>query len=187
MTTRGCRLFLAFILSFLRPKISITDTSTLYFRVWPFDADFKYMNNSSFWTIAETGIMDLYFRSGAFKICKKNQWVPLMTSQKMVYRRPLKRFEKFQLKTKIIYWDGRTIYFNDIFLKNGQLIANCLIGAVCMGKNGRITPQRFMTALGVSSSLPYINVIESSNIIDRYLLNKSETLDSFHNTVKKEQ
>ena len=174
MTTRWFRLFLTFFMSFIRQKIFITDTSTLSFRVWPFDADLKYMNNSSFWTIAEIGVMDLYFRSGALKICKKNQWLPLMTSQKMVFRRPLKRFMKFQLETRIIYWDERTIYFNHIFLKNGKLIANCFIDVVLVSKNGKIAPQKIMAELGVKSKLPYNDIIRLSNNLNRFLLHEIE-------------
>jgi hypothetical protein len=93
---------------------------------------------------------------------------------------------KFQLKTKIIYWDERTVYYNHVFFKDGKLIANCLIGVVLVGKDGRIAPQRIMSALGASSPPPYIDVIEHSDVIDRYLLNEPEYPDPSHDPVKKD-
>ena len=167
---RWYRLLLTFLLSFFRPKILLTDSTTLFFRVFPFEADFKYMNNSSFWTIAEMGIMDIYFRSGAFKVCRNNHWMPLMTSQKIVYRKPLKRFERFQLRTRIIYWNDKWVYFNNTFLKNGQLIANCLINAVLISKKGKISPQDFMATIGIKASPQSNDIIEKSNNIDQILL-----------------
>ena len=135
----------------------------------------KYMNNSSFWTIAEMGIMDIYFRSDLAKICRKNKWAPLMTSQKMVFRKPLKRFSKFQVRTKIIYWDDKFVYFNITFSKDNQLIANCLIGTVVISKEGIVAPKQATSSLGIKSSLPYknvfdTNVIDQSISIDRLLL-----------------
>jgi len=172
---RWLRLLQIFLLSLFRKKILLTDTATLSFRVWPTEADMKYMNNSSFWTIAEMGIMDIYFRSELVKVCRKKKWIPLMTSQKMVYRKPLKRFTKFQLRTKTIYWDDKFLYFNITFSKDSLLIANCLIGTVVKSKEGIVSPKEVTSSLGIMSSLPYKNIddtdiIDQSINIDRLLL-----------------
>ena len=41
---RCCRLFIIFISALFQKKILLTDISTLSFRVWPPEADKKYMN-----------------------------------------------------------------------------------------------------------------------------------------------
>jgi hypothetical protein len=100
MTTRWFRLFLTFFMSFIRQKIFITDTSTLSFRVWPFDADLKYMNNSSFWTIAEIGVMDLYFRSGALKICKKKSMAAFNDISKNGFSQAIKTLYEVSIRNQ---------------------------------------------------------------------------------------
>jgi acyl-CoA thioesterase FadM len=167
---RWCRLFLIFVSAFFRKKILFTDTSYLSFRVWPQEADKKYMNNASFWTITEMGQMDLLFRSGLFKLCRRYHWSPLVGSQKMVYKKPLKRLERFQLKSKLIYWDDKWLYFKQTFLKNDQLIANSVIKAIFISKDGNVPVPRILTSLGIEAILPHETIIDHSEKIDEILL-----------------
>jgi acyl-CoA thioesterase FadM len=166
---------LIFISAFFRKKILVTDTSHLSFRVWPQEADKKYMNSASFWTITEMGQLDLLFRSGLFKLCRRYHWSPLVGSQKMVYKKPLKRFEQFQLKSKVIYWDDRWVYLRQTFLKNDQLIANSLIKIIFRSKGGNIPVPQILTSLGIEASLPHETIIDDSEEIDRILLESEGT------------
>lgn len=167
---RWCRLFIVFILALFHKKILLTDISTLSFRVWPPEADKKYMNNASFWTITEIGQMDFLFRTGLYKFCRRYHWSPLVGSQKMVYKKPLKRFERFQLKSKIIFCDDKWLYFEQTFLKNGQLIANSLVKVIFRGKDGSIPIQQILTVLGHELNLPHKPLINHSEIIDKTLI-----------------
>jgi acyl-CoA thioesterase FadM len=167
---RWFRLLLIFISAFFRQKILVTDTSHLSFRVWPQEADKKYMNNASFWTITEMGQMDLLFRSGLFKLCRRNHWSPLVGSQKMVYKKPLKRFERFELKSKLIYWDDKWGYLKQTFLKKDQLIANSLIKVIFRSKDGNVPFSQILTSLGIEANLPLKPIIDPSEKVDEMLL-----------------
>lgn len=167
---RWCRLFIIFISALFQKKILLTDISTLSFRVWPPEADKKYMNNSSFWTITEMGQMEFLFRTGFYKFCRLYHWSPLVGSQKMVYRKPLKRFERFQLKSKIILHDDKWLYFEQTFLKDGQLIANSLVKVLFRGKNGSIPVQQILSVLGQELNLPHKPLLNYSKQIDEALI-----------------
>jgi acyl-CoA thioesterase FadM len=171
---RWFRLLFIFVSAFFRKKILPTDASHLSFRVWPQEADKKYMNNASFWTITEMGQMDLLFRSGLFKLCRRNHWSPLVGSQKMVYKKPLKRFERFELKSKIIYWDEKWFYLRQTFLKNDQLIANSLIKVIFRKKSGNVPISQILTSLGIEANLPHEIIIDHSENIDKLLLESEE-------------
>jgi len=171
---RWFRLLLIFISAFFRKKLLLTETSRLSFRVWPQEADKKYMNNASFWTITEMGQMDLLFRSGLFSLCRLNHWSPLVGSQKMVYRKPLKRFERFELESKMIYWDHKWVYLEQTFLKNGQLIANSLIKVILRSKDGNVPVSQVLTSLGIKTNLPTKPIIDHSEKVDRILLGPEE-------------
>jgi acyl-CoA thioesterase FadM len=171
---RWCRLLLVFVSAFFRKKILLTETTHLSFRVWPQEADKKYMNNASFWSITEMGQMDLLFRSGLFKLCRRYHWSPLVGSQKMVYKKPLKRFERFELKSKVVYWDDKWAYLKQTFYKNDQLIANSLIKVIFRKKDGNVSVPQILTSLGIEANLPHETIIDHSEEIDKILLESEE-------------
>ncbi len=169
---RWLRLLIIFISAIFRKKIHLTDISNLSFRVWPIEADIKYMNNASYWTITEMGQMDFLFRTGFFKICRRHHWFPLVGSQKMIYKKPLKRFERFQLRSQLHYCDDKWLYFEQTFLKNEQLIANSLVKVIFRGKDGNVPVSQLLTSLGTQANLPRNALIDNSENIDERLMLK---------------
>jgi acyl-CoA thioesterase FadM len=171
---RWWRLLLIYISSIFRKKIRLTDISDLSFRVWPQETDKKYMNNASFWTITEMGQMDFLFRTGLFKLCRRHHWYPLVGSQKMVYKKPLKRFERFQLRSQVTYCDDKWLYIEQTFLKNDQLIANGLVKVIFRGKNGNVPVSQVLTSLGTEVNLPRESLIDDSENIDKKMIARNE-------------
>ena len=167
---RWWRLLIVFLSSFFRKKIRLTDISNLSFRVWPQETDKRYMNNSSYWTITEMGQMDFLFRTGLFKICRQHHWSPLVGSQKMVYIKPLKRFERFQLRSQINYCDDKWLYVKHTFVKNEQLIANGLVKVIFRGRYGNVPVSQILTSLGTEVNLPREALIDNSEKIDEKLM-----------------
>jgi acyl-CoA thioesterase FadM len=167
---RWWRLLITYLSSIFRKRIRLTDISNLSLRVWPQETDKKYMNNASYWTITEMGQMDFLFRTGFFKFCRKNHWAPLVGSQKMVYKQPLKRFERFQLRSQLHYCDDKWLYFKQTFLKNEQLIANCLVKVIFRGKDGNVPVSQILSSLGTEVNLPRESLIDNSENIDDILM-----------------
>ena len=168
---RWFRLLLIYIKAAFKEKISVTDEDCLSFTVLPQEVDLEYMNNSCFWTVAEMGLMDILFRTGLIKICRQKRWVPLVRSQKIVYKRPLKRFDRYQLETKLIAWDERWLYFRQTFVRNGLLIANSLVKVLFMSKDGsRVSSLSVLSSLGITSASPHVLFIDQSEKVDKNLL-----------------
>jgi hypothetical protein len=88
----------------------------------------------------------------------------------MVYLKPLKRFERFQLKSRIIFHDDKWLYFEQAFLKGGQLIANSLVKVLFRGKKGNIPVQRILSVLGQELDLPNKPLFNHSKQIDEALI-----------------
>jgi acyl-CoA thioesterase FadM len=167
---RWWRLLITYISSIFRKRIRLTDISNLSFRVWPQETDKKYMNNASYWTITEMGQMDFLFRTGLFKICRRHHWSPLVGSQKMVYNKPLKRFERFQLRSQLNYCDDKWLYVKQTFLKNELLIANSLVKVIFRGKDGNVPVSQILSSLGTEVNLPRESLIDNSENIDEKLM-----------------
>ena len=167
---RWFRLLFVFLSQYFHNKIRLSDKSICTFRVWPTEADKKYMNNASFWTITEMGQMDLFFRTGFYRICRRYRWFPLVGSQKMVYKKPLRRFERFQLVSKIYYCDDKWMFFEQTFVKNGQLIANGLVKVIFKGPDGNVPVKQIMSVLKQDLNSPPRPFIENSELIYKMLL-----------------
>ena len=88
----------------------------------------------------------------------------------MVYKKPLKRFEKFQLKSCLTYCDDKWLYFEQTFLKNEQLIANCLVKVIFRGKSGNVPVYKILTSLSTEVNLPRKSLIDDSESIDEKLM-----------------
>jgi len=123
---RWVRTLITFIRAQFRKKINPDEETSLNFRVWITDVDLSIMNNAAVLTITEMGRIDLIIRTGFLKHAWKNRLYFPLASISAQFRRPLKRFQKFQLKTQLIYWDEKWIYISHRVERDGKTIAVAL-------------------------------------------------------------
>ena len=123
---RWLRILITIIRAKFRKKINPVEETSLNFRVWITDADLSIMNNAAMLSITELGRIDLMCRTGFLRHSRRNRlYLPLASISAQFYR-PLKRFQKFQLKTQLIYWDEKWIYIKHHIVRNGKIIAVAL-------------------------------------------------------------
>ena len=148
------RLLLLLISSIWRKPIKLLDESVLNLRVLPNDIDVSKISNDRFLALMDLGRMDIAFRSGLLKSMFKNKWVPLATFNTIRFRYPLKAFQKYQLRTKIVWWDDKTGYFKQVFERKGRVVATGYVCATFLGSNGPIAPDDILAEIGQSSARP---------------------------------
>ncbi len=95
----------------------------------------------------EASRLDLMRRTGHFFLFLKNGWGAVTGAQYITYKRPLKRFQKFEVTSQIIYWDKKWLYFEHRFLKNGKLMAHSLTKIIVFTKKSYINPTTVFNAL----------------------------------------
>ena len=134
-----------------KPKDALSPTS-LFFRVWPNDLDFNmHMNNGRYLTIMDLGRLHLTFQNGLLGPSLKRKWMPVLGAAKIHYIKPLNPFEKYELSSKVIYWDDKWIYLEQHFYKLSKpgkppvLAATALLKALFVGKEGKITPDQILS------------------------------------------
>jgi hypothetical protein len=88
----------------------------------------------------------------------------------MVYKKPLKRLEKFQLVSKMYYCDDKWMFFEQTFVKKKELIANALVKVLFKGPDGTIPVRQIMSILGQDLELPPKDYNENSELIDHMLI-----------------
>ena len=62
------------------------------------------MNNGRYWTLMDLGRADLMIRSGLWRAVVKHRWLPVVSAAKIRFRRELRLFRPFILKTRIVTW-----------------------------------------------------------------------------------
>ncbi len=139
------RLFVTFIRSCFRGPIHsseevVKNSISMDFRIWPTECELTLVNQARYLTFMEASRLDLMRRTGHFFLLLKNGWGSVIGAQYISYKRPLKRFQKFEVTTQIVYWDKKWFYFEHRFLRNGKLMAHALAKIIVVTKKSYIDP-----------------------------------------------
>lgn len=127
-----------------------TEPSTIYLRVLPNDLDvFFHMNNSRYLSIMDLGRLDLTTRMSQTRLRTTHQWLPLVAASRMRYRKPLNLFDQYALQTRIVSWDEKWFYLEQIFLKDEQPIAIGWVKGIIRGPDGNIATADVLAELAL--------------------------------------
>lgn len=132
------------------------DESVTYFRTWPTDLDpLMHMNNGVYLSLMDLGRIDLMLRSGAFSKARKKGIYPVVASQTIRYRRSLKLFQPFTIKTKILCWDDKYFFIEQSFWSKGEPYTNAIVRGRFLNKSGgKVSPKEIMALIGLDLESP---------------------------------
>jgi len=122
------RLLWLFIASFFKTPTNLLGESILNLMVLPNDVDVTKITNDRYSALMDLGRLDLAFRCGLRGVLFRKGWVPVATFITIRFRYPLKVFQRYQLHTRILWWDDRTFYWEQSFRRNGRVVGT---GHVC--------------------------------------------------------
>lgn len=147
------RLLWLILASFFKKPINILDEATLNLAVLPNDIDVSKITNDRYSAIMDLGRLDYAFRCGLRNAFVKNRWIPVATYVTLRFRYPLKIFQKYQLRTRIIWWDETTFYWEQIFQREGRIVAT---GHVCatVHRNGVVPSKDIIAIIGPNTPKP---------------------------------
>jgi len=127
------------------PAIGTADADVLRLRVWPADIDFNlHLNNARYLSIMDYGRIHLLARGGLLRMILKEKWTPLVGAVWMTYRRPLPLFARYELATRLVCWDKRWFYMEQIFTGEDGLVAVGWVKGALHESAGLVNPQRLM-------------------------------------------
>lgn len=140
------------------PKLaSPLTTGILRMRVWPNDLDiFGHINNGRYLTIMDLGRVDMMLRTGFWKQMQRSRWYPLVGTALIDYRRPLKLFETFEMHTRVMGWDERWFYLEQIFLRSGEVAARATLKVMIRDNDGVVVPKQALAAIGINDASPHL-------------------------------
>jgi len=131
------RLVITKILSRFRTRLRPDEKSVTYNICWTTDIDyFFHMNNGKYFREMDFGRFDFYFRSGLSDYMRgqEKMWV-VQHGASIRYRRSIDFLVPFKLETKLVWWDDRSLYFEQRFisLHDGFVRAIALCKNTCIG------------------------------------------------------
>ena len=97
--------------------------SALWFRVWPTDCDINFhMTHSRYGALSDIGRLDYAIRAGLGKTVRQEKWAAMMASYQVEFRREIKPFERFVMRTRFLGWEGTNALTEQTFyvLRGGE-------------------------------------------------------------------
>ena len=94
------------------------------------------------------------FRKLALQLALRDKWVPVTTGEIVNYRRSIRAFQKFELRTRVIYWDENRIYAEQSFHVSGEMFVSALIEGAVRSRHGVLSPAAFFAQAGYDGSTP---------------------------------
>jgi len=147
MVLRFRFLFLLFI-HFFKRTIGILDENTLEFRVLFNDIDIKRMSSDRYLPIMDLGRINIILQAGLLRTFIKNKWVPVSKVATIRYKYPLKFFQKYTLKSRIIYWDEEWVWTEHRFQKSGKTTTVGISKITFLGSKGIVPISDVIEAYG---------------------------------------
>ncbi|MBC3759072.1 acyl-CoA thioesterase [Hyunsoonleella sp. SJ7] len=84
---------------------------------------FRFMSNAKYFYYMDLIRFEILFRSDLYKATIKKGMFPVLGSQKIIYKKPLKRWQKFKITLVLEGWEDHWAYHRQIFTRNGEVYA----------------------------------------------------------------
>ncbi|GAA4974684.1 hypothetical protein GCM10023315_26570 [Algibacter aquimarinus] len=81
------------------------------------------MANSKYFYYMDLIRFEILFRSDMYKSTIKKGMFPVLGSQKIIYKKPLKRWNKFDITLVLEGWDDHWVYHRQVFKRNNEVYA----------------------------------------------------------------
>lgn len=155
------RLFWTILVSKYKSKISILDEFTSNHIAWPNDLDlFGHINNGRYFTITDYVRIGCLIRAGIWKNLRRRKIFPLMAGETAQFRRPLRLFQKYQIKTRTVGWDERFLYVEHRFVTQKGVHAVLLVKVVFVSSDkSQPSPAEILKSVQ-DEPIPQVNISE---------------------------
>lgn len=128
------------------PQGSPLDPWRTRLRVLPNDLDLlRHVNNGVYLTLMDIGRVDLLVRTGAQRAASARGWYPVVVGETIRFRRSLRLGERFEIVTRVLGWDDRLVYLEQIFQRRRpaaepEVVAEAVVAARYLARTGGGVP-----------------------------------------------
>ena len=131
------------------------DESRLSFHVLPNDLDLNlHMNNGRYLTFMDLGRVHLMAQNGLMAHVRRKHWMPVLAAAEITYLRSLNPFDRFDLVTRVMTWDDKYVYMEQLFERDGELCAHAYVKGLFLSGEGRVPNAELVGAIRYRDAAP---------------------------------
>lgn len=109
--------------------------SMLHFTVMPWDCVLTLVGNDRYHSFMDLGRIDLMIRLGAWNALISERLQPFVQTAHIRYRYPLRIFQPFKLRTRLVYTDSRYFWMEHVFQSRNKVMATAISKNVLISHN----------------------------------------------------
>ncbi|EDY86520.1 thioesterase family protein [gamma proteobacterium HTCC5015] len=145
-------LWFVFRLRFVETK-GFDALSSLSFRVLPTDSDYfqHHLTNSRFPSFMDLGRLHWLTQSGLRKEAKRRKLHVVVSASQIMYLGLIRWGRRFDVETRVVYWDDKYFYLEYRFISAGKLCAVGLSKLVFMGAKGTVPLSHLLNSAAIDA------------------------------------
>ncbi len=139
------------------PGQTVLDPSVTTMRVRPADLDiYLHVNNGTYLQMMDVARTNYIADLAGFPLLKGKGWYPVVAAQTVTYRRSLTLGQRFEITTRVVGWDERVVYLEQVFTRGGQLCARGLVAGrfLTRGSSERVPAPEVIALLDPAAGSP---------------------------------
>lgn len=138
-----------------KPRVGLLDTTCVRMHVWPNDLDINlHVNNGRYLSLADISRLDWFVRTGVLQLARRQRAIPVVGDAIAKFRRELKPWQKFEIRTRLMGWDHRWGFLEHRFVRDDRVLGVVAIRGVFRGPDGPLDPGMFLSGLGLKIATP---------------------------------
>lgn len=138
-------------------KLPITGTHISHHRCWPWDIDlWRELNNGRTLTMYDLGRIPLAGRTGLSKMLLKNRWGLTMAGASVRYRKRIRTFSRFEMRSRVVGWDERFIYVEQSMWMGNECANQIVYRSAVTDKNGIVPTPQVIDVLKYDGPQPHL-------------------------------
>ena len=119
------------------PGQTLLDLSVTRMRVGPLDLDsYLHVNNGTYLQMMDVARSNHFGDLGMFPVVRARGWAPVVAASTMKCRRSLRPFDRFEITTRILGWDERMLYLEQVFTRDDKLYARGVVASRFLDRKG---------------------------------------------------
>lgn len=137
-------------------SLAFSETHVSHHRCWPWDIDiWMELNNGRTLTLLDLGRIPLARRGGLISVLRKKRWSMTMAGVSVRYRRRIRAFEAFEMRSRAVCWDDKFLYLEQAMVKmDGEVANHALYRSAFTNRNGIVPPSRVLEEMGLEDHSP---------------------------------
>lgn len=137
------------------PTHGLLDTVSMDFRVGLLDLDLNlHLNNAKYLKFMDRCRLEHSVCTGLLNEMIQARCNAVVANTEIAYVRELRPYQQFSVRTRILGWDDKYVYYDQRFESQGKLHTHALLRLVNMYGGKSISPQAVQEMTGINQTSP---------------------------------